>query len=247
MRHCKSLETYQLQVHKENQTVEDQTAKCKAKEDTRTQLLENMMMQQSSSTDWITEAKLAKAKNKTVTALTKPASLQQPTKGVQTTKTKPLKITQTKRAKVVSKARTKKITPPGNVEIQAITEESLKKSGTLIHFCGCRHGDLSALKSFNKSNATYYTRPNRYLEAGSCLDCKQNVEDMKSIGSRQGAVVFYCDEGIKGFGAPDDDPMKEELTCDLVLCPQCEASRRVKYELGESGITARGRKSRRQH
>ena len=54
--------------------------------------------------------------------------------------------------------------------------------------------------------------------------------EMNPTGPRQKEMVFYCDEGIKGFHAPEEDPMKGELTCDLVLCPQCEAKRRVRFE-----------------
>ena len=70
--------------------------------------------------------------------------------------------------------------------------------------------------------------------------------EMKPVGPRQGAVVFYCDEGIKGFSAPDDNPMKEELTCDLILCPQWEAKRRITFDKAdESGRKGSGRKRNR--
>ena len=49
------------------------------------------------------------------------------------------------------------------------------------------------------------------------------------------AMLFYCDQGIKGFDAPDDDPMKEELTCDLVLCPPCEGKQRINYDKVNTG------------
>jgi hypothetical protein len=53
---------------------------------------------------------------------------------------------------------------------------------------------------------------------------------MESNAHGRRAVVYYCDEGIKGFVAPpDDDPMKSALTCDLNLCPKCEAKRRIEY------------------
>jgi hypothetical protein len=67
--------------------------------------------------------------------------------------------------------------------------------------------------------------------------------DMKPTGPRQKAVVLYCDEDIKGFDAPEEDPMKDELTCDLVLCPQCEAKRCVRFETEGGGS---GRKRSRQ-
>ncbi len=78
------------------------------------------------------------------------------------------------------------------------------------------------------------------------MDCKIAVTEMSSNGPRQKAVVFYCDQGIKGFGAPQDDPMKEELTCDLVLCPQCEAKRQMTFEREDSARLGRGRKRSRQ-
>jgi hypothetical protein len=65
---------------------------------------------------------------------------------------------------------------------------------------------------------------------------------MRPATPKQKAVVFYCDEGIKGFDAPDDDPMKAKLTCDLVLCPQCEAIRRIAFEVKNAGRRGGGRK-----
>jgi hypothetical protein len=59
-------------------------------------------------------------------------------------------------------------------------------------------------------------------------------------------VVFYCDQGVKGFDAPEDDPMKSELVCDLVLCPQCEAARHIEFESVNDGQQHRGGKQNRQ-
>ena len=113
---------------------------------------------------------------------------------------------------------------------------------TAVDLCGCRHCDLNAFKSFTRDELAYYGRSNNFLENRICLDCKRAVRDMKSIGRQQKAVIFYCDEGVKGFSAPDEDPMKGTLTCNLVLCPQCEAKRRIRFELGDSASTGVGRK-----
>ncbi len=113
---------------------------------------------------------------------------------------------------------------------------------TADDLCGCRHGDLYAFKSVTRAELAYYGRSNNLLENRICLDCKRAVRDMKSIGRQQKAVIFYCDEGVKGFSAPDEDPMKGTLTCNLVLCPQCEAKRRIRFELGDSASTGVGRK-----
>jgi hypothetical protein len=94
---------------------------------------------------------------------------------------------------------------------------------------GCQHGDLGEVKSFAKAMATYYSRRNKFMEGRCCLDCWLAVPNMESHARGRRAVVYYCDEGIKGFDAPDDDPMKSELTCDLILCLKCEAKRRLEY------------------
>jgi hypothetical protein len=110
-----------------------------------------------------------------------------------------------------------------------------------INLCGCRHGDLEALKSLTKTETTYYTRPNRFLEGMACLDCKQAVVELLVSATNKTAVVFYCDEGIKGFAAPADDPMKAALVCDLVLCPPCEALRRMTFDANNHSRGGRGR------
>ncbi len=110
--------------------------------------------------------------------------------------------------------------------------------------CGCRHGDLDAVKSFTKTEAAWYSRPNRFMETIVCLDCATSVFKMLEDAKSSKAVVFYCDEGIKGFDAPADDPMKEELTCNLVLCPTCMAIRLTSFEKENAGHGRRGRNSR---
>jgi hypothetical protein len=54
---------------------------------------------------------------------------------------------------------------------------------------------------------------------------------MGCTAGSQYALVFYCDEGIKGFDAPDSDLMKSALSCDLILCPQ----RRIEYNKADLG------------
>jgi hypothetical protein len=51
-----------------------------------------------------------------------------------------------------------------------------------------------------------------------------------------------CDEGLKGFNAPANDPMKAALVCDLVLCSPCEALRRITFEAKNESHGGRGRK-----
>jgi hypothetical protein len=121
-------------------------------------------------------------------------------------------------------------------------DTATKPNEVTLKLCGCRHGDLGALKSFNKASTTYYTRRNRYLEKMDCLDCGDPVVALLVGAPKQKPVVFYCDEGIKGFDAPINDPMKQALTCNLVLCPPCEAQRRTTFEQEDTGRGGRGRK-----
>jgi hypothetical protein len=73
------------------------------------------------------------------------------------------------------------------------------------------------------------------MERIGCLDCAISVVNMLLGGQSHKAVVFYCDEAIKGFNAPSNDPMKEELTCNLVLCSPCMVIRRVSFEKEKAG------------
>jgi hypothetical protein len=60
-----------------------------------------------------------------------------------------------------------------------ITIKGLEMVVPTINLCGCHHGDLSALRSFTKIEATYYTRPSSFLDGQVCLDCKCAVLDMR--------------------------------------------------------------------
>ena len=115
-----------------------------------------------------------------------------------------------------------------------ITHEQGRTTGTM-HVSGCRHGDLNAMKSMAKAEALHYIRPNKFLVDKGCLDCEKMVVDMQPAASNQRIVLYYCDQGIKGYDAPDDDDMKSELVCNLVLCAQCEAVRRVAFEKSSEG------------
>ncbi len=75
-------------------------------------------------------------------------------------------------------------------------------------------------------------------------ECAREDFNMVEDAKRAKGVVFYCDEGIKGFDAPADDPMKEELTCKLVLCPTCMTIRLTSFEKENAGHGRRGRNSR---
>jgi hypothetical protein len=147
------------------------------------------------------------------------------------TKTAEAKMTNasTKRKAKPEKAKEKGTRRPAETVLQDTSNTPQVAEETTVRFCGCRHGDLSEVKSFAKAIATYHSCPNKFMEGRCCLDCQLAVTNMESNARGRRAVVYYCDEGIKGFDAPDDDPMKSALTCDLILCPKCEAKQRIEY------------------
>ncbi len=226
-----------------------QSAKRGTKEKHRQQVLDTKLQLPGTDTitNWAEVNKRVKEKQVAVSHIMLPTKKQAPkvTPKVSRIKKKSVKVAAKKKAKKTPKqvkAKHKATKDPPADALKTITNTYTAKVCRPIQLCGCRHGDLSVLKSFVKAEATYYTRPNRYLEGKGCLDCKRAILDMKPATSRQKAVVFYCDEGIKGFDAPDDDSMKAELTCNLVLCPQCEALRRITFERGNEGRRGGGRK-----
>mgnify|MGYP002806881130 FL=1 len=52
-----------------------------------------------------------------------------------------------------------------------------------------------------------------FLAAKYCKDCQMLAAKMVTKTSSM-PMLFYCVQGINGFDASDDDPMKEELMCD---------------------------------
>jgi hypothetical protein len=71
---------------------------------------------------------------------------------------------------------------------------------------------------------------NRFLAAGKeCKDCCKPVGQMVPKPTSK-TMMFYCAQGIKGFDALDDDPMKGGFTCDLVLCPKCEEVQHINFD-----------------
>jgi hypothetical protein len=230
-------------------------AKRKCKEATRAQLLsvehaptnmlaanwlEGQERQRTKQAALIRVMPAAKNKNKPAA---KPAS--KPKAGTKlASKTKPV-AKKGKKQPVINKGGKEQLNNMADDPTQS-NGKATAPVGVTLKLCGCRHGDLSALKSFNKASTTYYTRRNRYLAEMDCLDCGDPVVALLVGAPKQKPVVFYCDEGIKGFDAPIDDPMKQALTCNLVLCPLCEAKRRITFEQEDNGRGGRGRKRIRQ-
>ncbi len=238
---CQPLETCPLQVSDRGNSREAQTEKCLTKEAGRQRLLDTKMPIPCADTNWEEVATKQKLKQSAVTTLMKQVKKPGPT-GVEINKGEPT-VKKTGKRKVVKAKDNGKANKENHQQVITTTPPTTSK--TVIQLCGCRHGDLDALRSFTKSDAKYYNHPNKFLEGRTCLDCKLTVTDMTNSKKSQGAVVFYCDEGIKGFDAPDDDPMKEELTCSLILCPQCVLKRRIKFNLEIEGRPGNGRKRNR--
>jgi hypothetical protein len=220
--------------------------KCIAKEARRKQVLADTITLPTNIVDIAEVESLDKAKQSAVNNVLKPIQQKKPTVVGKKKKKAPSGKVRAKRPTVSATAPT---TNKENalVGLSGITNNPVQElRAPSIQLCGCRHGDLDALKSFTKAEVTYYIRPTKYLEDKGCLDCNIAVIEMKQATPAQKAVVYYCDQGVKGFDAPDEDPSKAELTCDLVLCPQCQAKRRVAFEKENAGRPGNGRKRYRQ-
>ena len=224
-----------------------QEEKCQGKENGRKQVLASMVPSPGADMNWITVALEETSKQPAVTTMMQQVHNQyQANLSTKSAKAKTTNASKKRKAKP-KKANENGTSQPGKAVLQDTTNTPQVAKETAIGLCGCRHGDLGEVKSFAKAMAVYYSRPNKFMEGRCCLDCQLAVPSMESNARGRRAVVYYCDEGIKGFDAPDDDPMKSELTCDLILCPKCEAKRRIEYNKVNSERQSGGvKRSRRQ-
>ncbi len=224
-----------------------QEEKCQEKENGRKQVLASMVPSPGADMNWITVALEETSKQPAVTTMMQQVHNQyQANLSTKSAKAKTTNASKKRKAKP-KKANENGTSQPGKAVLQDTTNTPQVAKETAIGLCGCRHGDLGEVKSFAKAMAAYYSRPNKFMEGRCCLDCWLAVPNMESNARGRRAVVYYCDEGIKGFDAPDDDPMKSELTCDLILCPKCEAKRRIEYNKVNSERHSGGvKRSRRQ-
>jgi hypothetical protein len=143
-----------------------------------------------------------------------------------------LKIQTNKRNKTAAPATQSKAQP--EAALQDSTNGQVKTTVTM-HVGGCHHGNLNVMKWMKQAEALYYIRPNKFLENTGCLDCTKRIVDLQPAASNTRVVLYYCDQGIKGYDAPDDDEMKAELMSNLVLCAQCEAVQRIAFDASSGG------------
>jgi hypothetical protein len=185
-----------------------QEEKCQEKENRRKQVLASMVPSPGVDTNWIKVALQEKSKQFAVTTMMQQVHNQYQTNVA--TKTAEAKTTNAKKKRKAKpkKAKENQTRRPAETVLQDTSNTPEVAKETAVRLCGCRHGDLSEVKSFAKAMATYYSRPNKFMEGRCCLDCQLVLTNMESNARGWRAVVYYCDEGIKGFDAPDDDPMK---------------------------------------
>jgi hypothetical protein len=188
-----------MQTPEQERIMAAQEEKCQSKETGRKQVLAGMTPSPGADTDWINIALQGSAKTSAVTTLMKQVHNQYQTK-VSKTKEMATAVTASKKTKAKpKKSKVNKTKQPQAQIIQDISNTPKVAKEAAVGRCGCRHGDLSAIRSFGKAEAKYYIRPNKFLEGRSCLDCKLVVTNMECTARSQRSVVFYCDEGIKGF------------------------------------------------
>lgn len=93
---------------------------------------------------------------------------------------------------------------------------------------GCIHCDLLELKEMEPKDIRYYLKPDRLLNLASCAGvCKARIHAIYQAAPKDN--LFYCDETLKGFYAPENDDIKKGLECNLILCAPCRALRFLQY------------------
>ena len=167
-----------------------QAEKCMAKEVNRQQVLAKELPLALGDTHRMKAATLEKSKQAAITTMMKPVTSKHKAKKA-TKKTSALGLGKCKKQVESRKPKGKRV--PAKALQDITNKEQLDHKVATVHLCGCRHGDLDALKSFTKTEVAYYTRPNRFLEGKKCLTCSQTVMDMKATKNNKWAVVFYCD------------------------------------------------------
>jgi len=109
---------------------------------------------------------------------------------------------------------------------------------------GCIHGDLLEMTVMECRHVKHYLKPQELLEEASCAgSCGETIKNIHQAAPK--AILYFCDEIIKGFRAPHDDPGKLDLECGLILCVPCHAEREVKYNLERGNHNATQRRSSR--
>ena len=89
----------------------------------------------------------------------------------------------------------------------------------------------------------YYLRKDEFLELATCAgDCAMTIRAINLAAPK--ANIYFCDETIKGFTAPNDDPTKAEMECGLILCLPCHALREKRYEQEQATEGTNNRRTR---
>jgi hypothetical protein len=139
--------------------------------------------------NWITVALEETSKQSAVTTMMQQVHNQYQTNlATKTAKAKTTNGSKKKKGKP-RKAHEKGASRPRKTGLQDTTNTpQVAKETAIIRLCGCRHGDLGEVKSFAKAMATYYSRPNKFMEGRCCLDCRLAVPNMESNAHGQRAM-----------------------------------------------------------
>ena len=94
----------------------------------------------------------------------------------------------------------------------------------------CIHGDLLEMKQMEPAWIRHYLQKDKFLHMAKCAgECGNTIEAIFKATPK--ANIFYCDEQIKGFDAPEDDSTKADMECGLILCPSCHVTCAERYNL----------------
>jgi hypothetical protein len=105
-----------------------------------------------------------------------------------------------------------------NVPVPIVTIATSVPVGPPKSKCqGCIHGDLLEMTVMESPHIKHYLKPQEFLEGASCAGkCNKTIKNIHQATPK--AKLYFCDEMIKGFRAPDTDLCKADLECGLILC-----------------------------
>jgi hypothetical protein len=159
-----------------------QEEKCQGKESGRKQVLASMVPSPGADMNWIMVALQETSKQSAGTTMMQQVHNQyQANLATETAKAKMTNASKKRKAKP-KKANEKGASRPGKTVLQDTSNTPQVAKETAIRLFGCQHGDLSEVKSFAKAMATYYSRPNKFMEGRCCFDCRLAVPNMESNG-----------------------------------------------------------------
>lgn len=148
---------------------------------------------------------------------------------------------------------TQEIMAPVAKPKKAPVAQGLRKVPKATDEHGCRHSGVRDLVVLHKNYLAKYVKVGGWLHRMPCKGCedgisgvgeRERVKDVSSLLTLKGnnAVGYICNCGPTGHAMEEENSLKEEYSCDMVLCMGCYTDRTRKADNG--GGNKRTRRNR---